>query len=60
METNKPKSTINTLEVYDLVYDILDSSKGKNYKLSRLQDLLARKFKQDTSLTIGEYKNANK
>ena len=59
METNKPKSTINTLEVYDLVYDILDSSKGKNYKLSRLQDLLARKFKQDTGTTIGAYKNAN-
>jgi hypothetical protein len=57
METNKPKSTIDTLEVYNLVYNILDSSKGKNYKLSRLQDLLARKFKQDTGLTIGEYNN---
>jgi len=59
MDTNKLKSTIDTLEVYNLVYNILDSSKGKNYKLSRLQDLLARKFKQDTGLTIGEYKNAN-
>ena len=57
MDTNKPKSTMDTLEVYNLVYNILDSSKGKNYKLSRLQDLLARKFKQDTGLTIGEYKN---
>tara|TARA_R110002012_G_scaffold24040_3_gene80922 strand:- start:659 stop:838 length:180 start_codon:yes stop_codon:yes gene_type:complete len=59
MDTNKPKSTIDTLEVYNLVYNILDSSKGKNYKLSRLQDLLARKFKQDTGLTIGEYKNGS-
>ena len=57
MDTNKPKSTIDTLEVYNLVYNILDSSKGKNYKLSRLQDLLAGKFKQDTGLTIGEYNN---
>tara|TARA_R110002020_G_scaffold294475_1_gene510281 strand:- start:1257 stop:1439 length:183 start_codon:yes stop_codon:yes gene_type:complete len=60
MDTNKPKSTMDTLEVYNLVYNILDSSKGKNYKLSRLQDLLARKFKQDMGLTIGAYKNANK
>ena len=59
METNKPKSTIDTLDMYNTIYDILDSSKGKNYKLSRLQDLLARKFKQDTGTTIGAYKNAN-
>ena len=60
MDTNEPKSTIDTLEVYNLVYDVLDSSIIYTpYKLSRLQDLLARKFKQDTGLTIGEYKNAN-
>ena len=59
METNKPKSTIDTLDMYNSIYDILDSSKGKNYKLSRLQDLLARKFKQDTGLTIGAYKNGS-
>ena len=59
METNKPKSTIDTLDMYNSIYAILDSSKGKNYKLSRLQDLLARKFKQDTGLTIGEYKNGS-
>ena len=59
MKTNKPKSTIDTLDMYNSIYAILDSSKGKNYKLSRLQDLLARKFKQDTGLTIGEYKNGS-
>ena len=57
METNKPKSTIDTLDMYNNIYDILANPKFKNYKLSRLQDLLARKFKQDTGLTIGEYKN---
>ena len=59
METNKPKSTIDTLDMYNNIYDILANPKFKNYKLSRLQDLLARKFKQDTGLTIGAYKNAN-
>ncbi len=59
MKTNKPKSTIDTLDMYNSIYAILDSSWGKNYKLSRLQDLLARKFKQDTGLTIGEYKNGS-
>ena len=60
METNKPKSTIDTLEVYNIVYSVLDSSIIYTpYKLSRLQDLLARKFKQDTGLTIGEYKNGS-
>ena len=58
METNKPKSTIDTFEVYNMVYEIIDSPVIFTYdKLSRLQDLLARKFKQDTGLTIGEYKN---
>ena len=58
METNKPKSTIDTLDMYNNIYDILANPKFKNYKLSRLQDLLAEKFKQDTGLTIGEYKNS--
>ncbi len=59
METNKPKSTIDTLDMYNNIYDILANPKFKNYKLSRLQDLLAEKFKQDTGLTIGEYKNGS-
>lgn len=58
METNKPQSTIDTFEVYNMVYEIIDSPVIFTYdKLSRLQDLLARKFKQDTGLTIGEYNN---
>jgi len=60
METNKSKSTIDTLEVYNMVYEIIDSPVIFTYdKLSRLQDLLARKFKQDMGLTIGAYKNEN-
>ena len=60
MKTNKPKSTIDTIEVYNMVYEIIDSPVIFTYdKLSRLQDLLARKFKQDTGTTIGAYKNAN-